>query len=344
LAFGRGVARSGHPDTIGRDDVRRSRPTHSLDLALYTSLLRRHRRLVIVGVVVSLALAVVSFVRVSPSGIAYRANETWVNESTLLVTQAGFREGRSAADESLDIGQRFASLVDLYAALVESDEVVNLLVKRGLVKREDVESGEIPVVATPVVSSSGASTPLMTVSGSASSPGKATVLTVGATKAFIDALERRQDKAGIPRSQRILVQVVRRSSEPQLTKPRSKSLPVIILLAGLSATIAAAFVRENAGRRRRLEGPVSEDIAAIRAKPEPEFEPKLERESTSPAKRRGRAANKPAALTAEDPTPRLAALDTETGSASGDARRGPPGKTRLGTPLPDEGQRRASQR
>ena len=274
-----------------------------MDIALYTSLLSRHRRLVTVGIVASVALAVFSFVRISPSGIGYRTNETWINQSTLLVTQTGFHEGRSRGGNAPDTGlERFSTLVDLYAALVESDEVVNLLVKRGLVDRKDVVNGELPVVATPVVSPNGASTPLMTISGSATSAKKATALTVGATRAFIDTLERRQATAGIPPSQRTLVQVVRRSSEPQLTAPRSKSLPIVVLLAGLSATIAAAFVRDNSRRRQPVE--------------------------------------LGAAQSAEDPTPILATLDSETPTR--DKRRGPPGKAPLGA-RPAESQRRASQ-
>ena len=209
----------------------------------------------LVGVLASLALAVLAFVRISPTGISYRSSERWVNEATLVVTQAGFNEGRSGGGAAVDTTlQRFAALVNVYAALVESDEVVDLLVKRGLVEREDVAKGEIPVVATPVVSDNGASTPLMTITASANSAAKATALTTGATRAFIDALERRQRAAGIPTSQRTLVQPVRRFGEPTLVEPRSKSLPIIVFLAGLSATFAAAIIRD--GRlRRQAEDP-----------------------------------------------------------------------------------------
>ena len=231
-----------------------------VDLELYTSAVRNHRLLVTVGAVLSLVLAVLAFVRVSPSGVEYRTSERWTNQATLLLTQAGFREGRSLDNGASDAGLlRLASLVDLYAALVESDEVVDLLVKRRLVERKDVDNGELPVVATPVVASSGASTPLLKISGSGRSPEEATALTIGATKAFVDALQLRQETARIPPAQRTLVQVVRRSAEPQLVEPRSKSLPIVVFLAGLSATIAAALLRER--RSSRLLGPKSESIA-----------------------------------------------------------------------------------
>ena len=56
----------------------------------------------LVGVLASIALAVLSFVRISPSGIGYRSSERWVNEATLVVTQAGFNEGRSGGDAAVD--------------------------------------------------------------------------------------------------------------------------------------------------------------------------------------------------------------------------------------------------
>ncbi len=292
-----------------------------MDLALYTSLLDRHRRLVIVGVVASLALAVLSFVRVSPSGIGYRSSERWVNEATLVVTQAGFNEGRSGGGAAVDTTlQRFSTLVNVYAALVESDQVVNLLVKRGLVDRADVANGEIPVVATPVVSDNGASTPLMTITGSASSAAKATALTVGATRAFIDTLERRQRAAGIPTSQRTLVQAVRRFGEPTLVQPRSKSLPIIVFLAGLSATFAAVIIRDG-GRRRQSEEAEAELAESVPLAPAREQSRSVppKRPGSAPSKRRRRRPTKTAPTTPVEDTPAvLTALDSDVTQARPD--------------------------
>jgi capsular polysaccharide biosynthesis protein len=293
-----------------------------LDLALYTSLLARHRRLVIVGVVASLALAVLSFVRVSPSGIGYRSSERWVNEATLVVTQAGFNEGRSGGGAAVDTTlQRFSTLVNVYAALVESDQVVNLLVKRGLVDREDVSNGEIPVVATPVVSDNGASTPLMTITGSASSAAKATALTVGATRAFIDTLERRQRAAGIPSSQRTLVQPVRRFGEPTLVEPRSKSLPIIAFLAGLSATFGAVIIRD--GRLRRQgeepeEAELAESVPLVPAREQSRSVPSKRPAAASSKRRRRRPTKAIPTTPVDDTTAVLTALDSEEPTARPD--------------------------
>ena len=85
--------------------------------------LRRHRKVVIVGVVLTVALAVLSVVRVSPSGISYRSPETWSNQATLVLTQEGAPELRSVLparpggfSPSLADTGRFAGLIDVYAA------------------------------------------------------------------------------------------------------------------------------------------------------------------------------------------------------------------------------------
>ena len=55
-------------------------------------------------------------------------------------------------------------------------------------------------------------------------------------------------KEKIPPSQRVELRIVKRSGVPKLIGPRSKTTFIIILLAGLTITVAAAFVRENLQR------------------------------------------------------------------------------------------------
>ena len=90
-------------------------------------------------------------------------------------------------------------------------------------------------------------------------------------------------QAKIPESQRIELRIVRRAGVPKLTAPRSKTTFLILLLAGLTVTVAAAFIRENqgqaAGRKSEpdtasmfdLEAPppASNGSDPVRAVPEP---------------------------------------------------------------------------
>ena len=61
---------------------------------MYADVLRRHRTVVIVGVVLTLALAVLSAFGWFPSGISYRSPEIWSNAATLVLTQEGSPELR----------------------------------------------------------------------------------------------------------------------------------------------------------------------------------------------------------------------------------------------------------
>ena len=213
--------------------------------------------MVIVGVVLTVALAVLSYVRVSPSGISYRSPETWSNQATLVLTQEGAPELRSVLPSgpggfstSLADTGRFASLIDVYATLATSDAVVSELERRGLVTEEDLANGALPIAAAAVPSTVNASTPMMTITGTAFTAPRATELTLGATRAFLDVLNARQLAAKIPVKDRIQVRVVKSSEAPKLINPRSKALPILVLFGGLIATVAVAFTRDNLARRQ----------------------------------------------------------------------------------------------
>ena len=241
-----------------------------IDLALYRDVLGRHRMLVTIGVGMTLVLALSSLVTVSPSGISYRTPQIWSNEATLVLSQKGFSEGRSVLPESAPPPeQRFSTLVELYAALATSDAVMAVLKDQGLITQEDLDAGTLPVTAAPVPTAVGAASPVMKITGSGTSPAEATRLTRGATDAFVKFLRARQIGAGIPEAERIQLRVVKRSGEPTITKPRSKTLLVLILLAGLTITGAAAFIRDNAQRRPQEEraGPVSGSGPPISQRP-----------------------------------------------------------------------------
>jgi len=234
---------------------------NEIDIALYADVLRRHRSIVVVGVALTVVLVVLSYVRVSPSGISYRSPEIWSNQATLVLTQEGAPELRSvlpsrpgAVSTSLADTDRFARLIDVYATLATSDAVVRELTRRGLLRAEDLKDGALPIEAAAVASTVNAATPMMTITASSLSGPKATALTLGATKAFLDVLNARQFAARIPLSDRIQARVVKSSEAPKLVDPRSKALPILVLFGGLIATAAVAFMRDNAARRGRSFG------------------------------------------------------------------------------------------
>ena len=194
---------------------------------------------------IALALALLSYVRISPDGLTYRSQEIWSNEATLQLSDPSHPELRSKLPPTAD-PNRFTSLVDQYAEFATSDAVIGALREQGLMRRGDMTSGAAGITATSVASPiNGSITPLLKITGMAASPFEATRLTLRATDTFIAVAKARQIEAKIPVGQRVELRVIKRSGVPKLTAPRSKTTFIIILLAGLTLTVAAAFIRDN---------------------------------------------------------------------------------------------------
>jgi hypothetical protein len=215
---------------------------------MYTEVLWRHRVLVAVGLVVALVLAFLSVVRVSSDGFAYRKQETWSNTSVLVLSQESFPEGRSALPPNTD-PSRFAAIVDQYAALATSDAVIASLKRQGLLEPDAGGTEAPPILATAMPSTvTGSATPLLRLTADAESPAAATRLVIRATDTFINFVKARQQDAGIPKKQRIELEILTRAGVPELIGPRKKTTPIFILLAGLAIVVAAAFIRDNMQR------------------------------------------------------------------------------------------------
>jgi hypothetical protein len=265
-----------------------------IDIALYAEVLRRHRTIMVVGVVLTLVLAALSYVRVSPSGISYRKPESWSNQATLVLTQKGAPELRALGPSLADTG-RFSSLTDVYATLATSDAVVSKLEQRGLLNAKDMQDGALPIAAAGVPSTVGVPTPLMTITALSDSGPNATKLTLAATRAFLEVLNARQLAAKIPLKDRVQVRVVKSSEAPKLVASRSKALPFIVLLGGLIATVAVAVTRDNVARRGKApelttvtssdEPDVSVGVPGARPTPRPasRSDPSTPRGDTGPA-------------------------------------------------------------
>ena len=146
------------------------------------------------------------------------------------------------------------SLIDVYAAIATSDAVVSELKRRGILTAEDLSDGALPIAAAAVPSTVNAATPMMTITGISLTASKATNLTLAATKAFLDVIHTRQLAAKIPVKDRIEARVVKSSDAPQLVDPRSKALPILVVFAGLIATAAVAFTRDNVKATCRPSG------------------------------------------------------------------------------------------
>jgi hypothetical protein len=224
-----------------------------MNLDLYGRVLRRFWWLVVPGVLLGLLLALLAFVRVGPDGIAYRQPEVWQSQTLLLLTQSGFPWGRSVlpsgeSGSTPEYGEpyRFSSLTDLYSQFANSDEVRALMRQQGAPKTWKIVAAPM----TPTLA--GSTLPVIALSGQAQSANEAVAAAASGRRAFIAYVASQQQAAAIPKAERIDIQVLKRSTRPVVVEPRKKTLPIIVFLSVLTATVGLAFVLENLRPRVRI--------------------------------------------------------------------------------------------
>jgi hypothetical protein len=231
-----------------------------VDLQLYLNVLWRFRVLVIFGLLIASSLAFLSFVKVSFTAgvpdIEYRKAPQWRSDTTLFITQEGFSYGSVAepyvpADEKTGIPaipladpDRLALLTALYAQLANGDSV------RAVMRREGPVNGTLRF--EPIFSPDGASTlPLLTIEAFATSPSGAVQLSSRAAEAFRTWLVGQQNRAGIFREQRVIVEVLNRASVPTQVVGPGKTVPVVVFLTVMSLVLGLVFILENLRPRVR---------------------------------------------------------------------------------------------
>jgi capsular polysaccharide biosynthesis protein len=231
-----------------------------VDLALYGRVLWRFKFVVALGVILAFALAVLATAKVTSHGLVYRKPVVWQSASTLELTQqTGFPQGRAlfpaaVADKPYpyaDLG-RFASLVELYAHLANSDAVRALMTREGATPQQSLTAAAVvPVTSYSVL-------PILTLAGLGESPSQAVDAVKRGRKAFLDYVAGQQRAAAIAPKDRVEFHVLQAAAAPTVLTPRKKTLPIVVFIAALSAAIGLAFVLENLRPRVRSVPVVSQ--------------------------------------------------------------------------------------
>jgi hypothetical protein len=231
-----------------------------LDLNLYLRVLWRFRVVVISGITLAVALALLAHVRVSSSGVVYRQAEVYQASTTLLVTGEDDPWFRSRLKEpSLDpeTGEVIKGSSDpewltvvgfVYSQFAVSDEV------RRIMERDGPVPGS--VVASPLDPDS--SLPVLSITALAASPETAVQLARRGTKAFEQFLEQKQDERRIPRAERVDLETITQANGAVLVEGRKLTKPIVIFLTVMMATLGLVFVLENL-RPRMSQLPSSDE-------------------------------------------------------------------------------------
>jgi capsular polysaccharide biosynthesis protein len=250
-----------------------------MDLNLFFRVMWRFKWIVALGLLLAIALATLSYAKISLAhgrpALTYRAQELWQSSATVLITQAGFPWGRAVqgylpgnpntSTPSIPNGDpsRMTQLAQLYAAFANSDAVA------GAVARQGPPDVALSAQIIPASNNPSQSTPMIAISAVATSPSAAVTTARLGTSALQHYIEKQQSAAAIPAKQRVLVQVVNEASKASVAKPRKKTLPIVVFLAVLIATIGLAFVLENMRPRLRLieardDEPADDELAPSR--------------------------------------------------------------------------------
>jgi hypothetical protein len=256
-----------------------------MDFRLFLAVLKRYKRMVISGMVLAVVLSVLSYGTPGLKGgkptIVPRGSEVWEGEAELLISQEGFPYGRAvtqvtpgkASTPSQPIGDfnYMASLSSVYAAVANGNSIqhqaateAGVLLCPSTRPCASVQAAEVDNI------SDGVPEPLITVTSSAPTAVDAVKLATSTLSVLRNDITQQQAAAGTPVDQRVQLQTVKTGSPAILAQGPSKSIPILVLFAIVSASIALAFIRNNhsedpvrSTRRRLDEGLVLDDGRAL---------------------------------------------------------------------------------
>jgi hypothetical protein len=233
-----------------------------MDIRQHLGVLSRWRRLVVAGVVLAIALAVLISFKVGPGGLEWRSEASFQSDSRTFVTQPGFPWGRATlpgADPTQQIApngeklrtfaptDRFIELAVVYAYLAQSEDVRRRITPAPL--EEQIQVFPIPSPAT------GEPLPLLQISTTASSAADSRELHAAVIKALRAYLERNVDVNGVPDEDRVKLDVLNPPSDGVLIGGRSLTQSGLVFLLILAATLVAVYVLENLYPRRGQTAP-----------------------------------------------------------------------------------------
>jgi hypothetical protein len=229
-----------------------------MDLRLYGRVIWRFRIVVAIGLLLAIFLSLLSFVRVSFAGgpkISYRQSEDWSASTTYELTGPGCPICSIQHSNGAGSPLALSNLAALYAAYATSDNVI------GRIKKNGPMHGV--VTATSFVNQQTSQRyplPLLAITADAATPANAVRLAHRASRAFMSYVIEQQNAGNIRPSDRIQFRVVNDAAgDVTLLGPRKKTLPVVIFLTILTATLGLAFVLENLRPRVRPVSTMEDD-------------------------------------------------------------------------------------
>jgi capsular polysaccharide biosynthesis protein len=244
-----------------------------LDLIAYWSVLRRHRRIMVVGLFAAAALAFISVMKVSSSGLAWRSPPIYRASTTLEVTQPGSPYARSTLNEFVQVpggppASKFADpsrmeyLASYYARVAESDAIVRR-VKRSF------DTTTAKWGATPLTGADARALPFIEIGALETSPAKAVALANTVSLALRESIATDQRRDRITGEDRLQMIVSKDAKKAEVFQGVKVTRPIMLFLLISILTVIIAFVVDNlrggrsGGARAGAGGPTGLDIVPM---------------------------------------------------------------------------------
>jgi hypothetical protein len=230
-----------------------------LDLPTWARAIWRFKWIFYCGLVLACLLAVLATARVSFGGgkptLTYRTPVIYTTQTKLFVTQAGFPWGRTVLPGSAADPTRFVFLAGIYATLANSNQIQTRLVNPG--------KSEALTASAEVDSQTQTALPVIDLISFAPSPRRAVEMAGQATSMLQQYVEAQQKSASIPANQRVLLQALPQRYKVTIATGRKKTVPIVVFMTVLLATIGLILALENI--RPRIRRGEIEELTAVRA-------------------------------------------------------------------------------
>jgi hypothetical protein len=232
-----------------------------MDFKLFYAVVKRYKRVVISGAVLAIVLSVLSYGMPGLKGgkptIIPRGSEVWQGDAEILISEEGFPYGRAVTQvipgKGVDVPAQtygdesyLSNLSSVYAAMANGNALQQEVAKdtHFAVCPAKVTCGTILAaeVADPNTS---APLPLVTITASAPTAGEAAKLATTTVSVLKGEITQQEAASGTPVDQRVELQTLKSGSPATLSQGYSKSIPMLVLFAVLSASIALAFILNN---------------------------------------------------------------------------------------------------
>jgi hypothetical protein len=225
-----------------------------MDLRLFLAVLWRFRLLVVFGVALASALAILSAYTVSFEGVrptlVHRDFEIWQSHEILYVSaQRRDEDGRLQDDPG-----RAAQFAGIYSRLASSDAVERIVIRRA----SAVGAMRIGAVAG---RDDNGTLPMIDVFGEATNPASAEELARTTSVALREYVADLQAKERVAPAERVQMSVIKRAGDYEglldeasatlLVKPRSKLRVLLVFFGAMGLVVGLAFVLENLRPRLR---------------------------------------------------------------------------------------------